>query len=77
MKPSKKQFEKMLDNTTNVAKQLQLVFPDPRDAIMSLALILVGLSKSVDMPNDVLLSLVKAVDKDMYGEDNEQEHSFH
>lgn len=77
MRPSKEQFEKMLDNTTDVAKQLQIVFPDPRDAIMSLALILVGLSRSIDMPNDKLVQLVIAVDKDMRDDMTDEEHPMH
>jgi len=77
MKTSKEDFAKMLDNTTDVAKQLQLMFPDPRDAIMSLALILVGLAKSVELPNEKLVALVIAIDQDMKEDNDEQEHSFH
>jgi hypothetical protein len=77
MKPSKDEFAKMLDNTTDVAKQLQLVFPDPRDAIMSLSLILVGLSKSIGMPKDTVVQLVEAVYKDMKEDTSDEEHSVH
>ena len=77
MKPSKDEFAKMLDNTTDVAKQLQLVFPDPRDAIMSLSLILVGLAKSIGMPKDVVVQLVEAVYKDMKEDTSDEEHSVH
>lgn len=77
MKHSHKDFEKMLDNTTDVAKQLQLVFPDPRDAIMSLTLITVGLAKSIGMPVEVLVQLVKAVDKDMHEDTSDEEHPVH
>ena len=77
MKPSQDEFAKMLDNTTDVAKQLQLVFPDPRDAIMSLSLILVGLAKSIGMPKDVVVQLVEAVYKDMKEDTSDEEHSVH
>ena len=77
MKPSKEEFAKMLDNTTDVAKQLQLVFPDPRDAIMPLSLILVGLSKSIGMPKDTVVQLVEAVYKDMQEDTSDEEHPVH
>lgn len=77
MKQLYKDFDKLLDNTTDVAKQLQLVFPDPRDAIMSLTLITVGLAKSIGMPVEVLVQLVKAVDKDMLEDTSDEEHPVH
>ena len=54
MKRSREEFRQMLDNTTDTANTLQLVFPEPRDALMSLSLIMVGLSKSIGRPINVL-----------------------
>lgn len=76
MRRSKDEFHAMLNNTTELAKHLTIVFPDPRDAVMSLGLILVGLAKSIEMPRDVLLALIAAIDKDMHEMDDEQEHTI-
>jgi len=76
MKRSREEFRQMLDNTTDMAKTLQLVFPDPRDALMSLGLIMVGLSKSIGMPINVLLALISALDKDMH-DPSDEEHPIH
>jgi hypothetical protein len=77
MKRSREDFNKMLENTTDMAKTLQLVFPDPRDALMSLALIMVGLAKSIEMPMSVLLALVEAINKDMHEDTSDIDHSVH
>lgn len=77
MKRSREDFNKMLENTTDMAKTLQLVFPDPRDALMSLALIMVGLAKSIEMPMSVLLALVEAINKDMHEDTSDVEHPVH
>lgn len=77
MKRSKEEFKQMLENTTDMAKTVQLVFPDPRDALMSLTLILVGLARSIEMPMSVLLALVQAIDKDMDKDISDIDHPVH
>lgn len=77
MKRSREEFYNMLNNTTDVAKQLQLVFPDPRDAIMSLGLILVSLAKSIDLPRERLIELITSIDQDLQEDSPDIDHPVH
>ena len=71
-----KDFKKLVDNSSNLAKTLQMTFPDARDAIMSLALILAGLTKSADIPLPKILMLVTAAYNDLE-EFTETKHDLH
>jgi hypothetical protein len=77
MKRSREEFYNMLNNTTDVAKQLQLVFPDPRDAIMSLGLILVSLAKSIDLPRERIIELITSIDQDLQEDSPDIDHPVH
>lgn len=69
-------FKKIVDNSTELAKTLQLTFPDVRDAIMSLSLILAGLTKSAEIPLSKILMLLTAAYNDL--EDfTETHHDLH
>lgn len=69
-------FKSIIENSTEVAKQLQLVFPDARDALMCLALILTGLSKSADVPLSKLVELITAIYLDL-GDFEDEIHNLH
>jgi|LakMenEpi03Aug12_release.lakeMendotaPanAssembly.Ray.scaffolds.fasta_scaffold1140282_2 hypothetical protein len=73
---TKDEFHKMMKDTTDIATKLQLVFEDPRDAIMSLSIILVGLSKAHDISMAKLIMLMTAIDNDM-NEFTDEEHKVH
>jgi len=62
---SREEFKQVVENTADLAKHLQMVFPDVRDAMMSLAMILAGLAKSADIPLERIILLVSAVYSDM------------
>lgn len=76
MTTKKDQFNEVLLKSTDVAKHLQLTFPDVRDAIMSLSLILAGLTKSAEIPLDKILTIVEAAYIDMKDFD-EEDHNLH
>ena len=70
-------FQDVINKSADLAKQMQVIFPDARDAIMCLCMILAGLAKSAGIPLSSIVLLLNAMHKDMDDMDNADEHNMH
>jgi len=70
-------FQDVINKSATLAKDLQVIFPDARDAIMCLCMILAGLAKSADIPLARIILLMQAMHSDMSEIDDEDKTNIH